>query len=201
MRLPDARRCHPRALARTLCMVQHRGVGEGRRTQPNWGNPTANQRRLTVHEAARRLRISEDAVRMRVKRGTLEAEREGGRLYVLLRPDDRTNGPHRRADSRAARPRAQSREPATPGAARQQGESAHHRGPRLPNPRAARCGSPGFARAARITPRGCGGASKDYASGHKRPSRARKEARQIVVEGEVRIGDGGYADGVRGPRC
>jgi excisionase family DNA binding protein len=68
-------------------MVQHRGVGEGRRTQPNRGNPTTNQRRLTAHEAARRLGISEDAVRMRVKRGTLEAEREGGRLYVLLRPD------------------------------------------------------------------------------------------------------------------
>jgi hypothetical protein len=43
-----------------------------------------------VHEAARRLRISEDAVRMRVKRGTLEAEREGKRLYVLLRPDPTT---------------------------------------------------------------------------------------------------------------
>lgn len=33
--------------------------------------------------------ISEDALRMRVKRGTLPAEREGNRLYVLLdeRPD------------------------------------------------------------------------------------------------------------------
>jgi excisionase family DNA binding protein len=55
------------------------------------------QHRMTVHDAARRLGISEDAVRMRVKRGTLEAEREGGRLYVLLTPDptseptDRTN--------------------------------------------------------------------------------------------------------------
>jgi excisionase family DNA binding protein len=53
--------------------------------------------RMTVHDAARRLGISEDAVRMRVKRGTLEAEREGGRLYVLLtdepttEPTDRTN--------------------------------------------------------------------------------------------------------------
>ena len=53
--------------------------------------------RVTVHDAARRLGISEDAVRMRVKRGTLEAEREGGRLYVLLtdeptvEPTDRTN--------------------------------------------------------------------------------------------------------------
>jgi hypothetical protein len=54
------------------------------------------RRRLTVHDAARRLGISEDAVRMRVKRDTLEAEREGGRLYVLLdedltsEPTDRT---------------------------------------------------------------------------------------------------------------
>jgi hypothetical protein len=53
--------------------------------------------RMTVHDAARKLGISEDAVRMRVKRGTLEAEREGGRLYVLLTkepttdPTDRTD--------------------------------------------------------------------------------------------------------------
>jgi hypothetical protein len=53
--------------------------------------------RMTVHDAARRLGISEDAVRMRVKRGTLEADREGGRLYVLLtdeptiEPTDRTD--------------------------------------------------------------------------------------------------------------
>jgi excisionase family DNA binding protein len=47
------------------------------------------QQRLTVREAAQQLGISEDAVRMRVKRGTLSAERGGGRLYVLLdtRPD------------------------------------------------------------------------------------------------------------------
>jgi excisionase family DNA binding protein len=56
-----------------------------------------NQQRMTVHDAARRLGISEDAVRMRVKRGTLEAEREGGRLYVMLdtepttEPTDRTD--------------------------------------------------------------------------------------------------------------
>ena len=43
-----------------------------------------NQQRLTVHDAARRLGISEDAVRMRVKRGKLSADKEGGRLYVLL---------------------------------------------------------------------------------------------------------------------
>src|SRR5215211_2243106 len=46
--------------------------------------PNENQQRLTVHDAARRLGISEDAVRMRVKRGKLSADKEGGRLYVLL---------------------------------------------------------------------------------------------------------------------
>jgi predicted ArsR family transcriptional regulator len=55
------------------------------------------QRRLTVHEAARKLGISEDAVRMRVKRGTVEAERENGRLYVLL-TDDPTTEPTDRTD-------------------------------------------------------------------------------------------------------
>jgi excisionase family DNA binding protein len=52
---------------------------------------------MTVHDAARRLGISEDAVRMRVKRGKLPADKEGGRLYVMLdteptyEPTDRTN--------------------------------------------------------------------------------------------------------------
>jgi hypothetical protein len=59
-------------------------VGEEFRTY-RWGaDPTENQQRLTVHDAARRLGISEDAVRMRVKRGKLSANKEGGRLYVLL---------------------------------------------------------------------------------------------------------------------
>ena len=59
-------------------------MGEDRRTDRTDRDPTSNQERLTVHDAARRLGISEDAVRMRVKRGTLSAEKEGGRLYVLL---------------------------------------------------------------------------------------------------------------------
>jgi hypothetical protein len=59
-------------------------MGEEFRTY-RWGaGPTENQQRLTVHDAARRLGISEDAVRMRVKRGKLSADKEGGRLYVLL---------------------------------------------------------------------------------------------------------------------
>jgi excisionase family DNA binding protein len=66
-------------------------VGEGRRTSSTARDQTANQHRLTVHDAARRLGISEDAVRMRVKRGTLRSEREDGRLYVLLDADPTTD--------------------------------------------------------------------------------------------------------------
>jgi hypothetical protein len=77
-------------LARGGPISDYGTVGERRRTEPNESNPTPSGRRLTVHDAARALGISEDAVRMRVKRGTLEAEREGGRLYVLLTPDPTT---------------------------------------------------------------------------------------------------------------
>jgi predicted transcriptional regulator len=42
------------------------------------------QRRVTVREAARRLGVTEQAVRKRVKRGTLEADTEAGRVYVYL---------------------------------------------------------------------------------------------------------------------
>src|SRR5215208_3905069 len=62
------------------------GVGERRRTESNAPDPTAT-RRLLVRDAARELGISEDAVRMRVKRGTLSADKEGSRLYILLTPD------------------------------------------------------------------------------------------------------------------
>jgi hypothetical protein len=51
------------------------------------GNQPRIQRRLTVRDAAIRLGISEDAVRSRCKRGTLEYEREGRRLYVLVSED------------------------------------------------------------------------------------------------------------------
>lgn len=54
------------------------------------GNQPRIQRRLTVRDAAIRLGISEDAVRSRCKRGTLEFEREGRRLYVLLSEDSTT---------------------------------------------------------------------------------------------------------------
>jgi hypothetical protein len=54
------------------------------------GNQPRIQRRLTVRDAAIRLGISEDAVRSRCKRGTLEVEREGRRVYVLLSEDPTT---------------------------------------------------------------------------------------------------------------
>ena len=59
-------------------------MGEDRKTDRTRRDPTTNQQRLTVHDAARRLGVSEDAVRMRIKRGTLSSDKEGGRLYVLL---------------------------------------------------------------------------------------------------------------------
>lgn len=75
-------------------------MGEEHRTYRWGGEPTPNQRRVLVAEAAELLGISEGAVRMRVKRGTLPSTREGGRMYVLLdteptpepeRPHDRTS--------------------------------------------------------------------------------------------------------------
>src|SRR5215213_9204820 len=52
------------------------GVGERLRRDP--------RRRLTVAQAADQLGISVDAMRARVKRATVDTEREGGRVYVLL---------------------------------------------------------------------------------------------------------------------
>jgi excisionase family DNA binding protein len=46
--------------------------------------------RLTTDQAADRLGISVDAVRGRIKRGTLEHEREGNKVYVLLDTDQST---------------------------------------------------------------------------------------------------------------
>jgi len=53
---------------------------------------------LLVRDAARVLGISEDAVRMRVKRGTLSADKDGGRLYILLTPDPTTEPTETRTD-------------------------------------------------------------------------------------------------------
>ncbi len=50
-------------------------------TVPDVGS---ERKRYTVTEAATRLGITESAVRGRINRGTLEAEREGGTVYVRL---------------------------------------------------------------------------------------------------------------------
>ncbi len=42
------------------------------------------RQRVTVQEAAKILSVKEPAIRKRIKRGTLESEREGGRVYVYL---------------------------------------------------------------------------------------------------------------------
>jgi hypothetical protein len=51
-------------------------------------------RRLTVAQAADQLGISEGAVRNRIKRRTLQAEREAGRVYVLLAGAANRDRPH-----------------------------------------------------------------------------------------------------------
>jgi hypothetical protein len=45
------------------------------------------KQRYTVPDAAEVLGISPEAVRTRLSRGTLDSEREGRRVYVLLEPD------------------------------------------------------------------------------------------------------------------
>ena len=52
------------------------------------------KRKLPVSEAAEVLGISQDAVRMRIKRDTLEAERVGRRLFVLLNTELTTDPTH-----------------------------------------------------------------------------------------------------------
>ena len=74
-------------------------MGE-RHTTPRTGpDLTKNQQCLTVHDAARVLGISEDAVRMRIKRGTLAADKQGGRLYVYLTTDQTTEPTPDRTDA------------------------------------------------------------------------------------------------------
>jgi hypothetical protein len=54
-------------------------VGEDRRKPPN--------RRLTVDQAADALGVTAEAIRGRIRRDTIDHERVGGRVYVLL-PDE-----------------------------------------------------------------------------------------------------------------
>jgi hypothetical protein len=58
-----------------------------------WEDPGRNTRqRRSVAEAADALGITVDAVRSRVKRGTIDHERKGGRVYVLLGADEARSG-------------------------------------------------------------------------------------------------------------
>lgn len=58
---------------------------------------------MTVAQAAEVLGISEGAVRSRIKRGTLSATREGGRLYVVLGELEQQGGGEPSADQTANR--------------------------------------------------------------------------------------------------
>jgi hypothetical protein len=57
-------------------------VGEDRRKPPN--------RRLTVDQAADALGVTAEAIRGRIRRDTIDHERVGGRVYVLLPDEQRT---------------------------------------------------------------------------------------------------------------
>jgi hypothetical protein len=56
------------------------------------------RQRVTVAEAAAILGVSVEAVRGRIKRGTLEAEREGDHVFVLLEADQSRPGADQRTD-------------------------------------------------------------------------------------------------------
>jgi len=77
------------------------GDSSGRGDQTNQGatNTAQPPDRLTVREAAERLGTTEDGVRGRIKRGTLQSERAGGRVFVILGGDQ--------SDQRADRPTGQ----------------------------------------------------------------------------------------------
>ena len=64
-----------------------------------WEDPGRNTRqRLSVAEAADALGTTVDAVRSRVKRGTIDHERKGGRVYVLLGADEARPGHNQDTD-------------------------------------------------------------------------------------------------------
>jgi hypothetical protein len=67
------------------------GILAAMRGEPGLGQDAdqgaTRTQRLTVSQAAEALGVSVDAVRARVKRETLDVEREGGRVWVILDAD------------------------------------------------------------------------------------------------------------------
>jgi hypothetical protein len=66
-------------------------VGEDR-TDSAFAQTGPGRRRYTVAEAAEALGITAEAARTRIRRGTLESVKEGGKVYVLLSPDQTPPG-------------------------------------------------------------------------------------------------------------
>src|SRR5215210_7001780 len=56
------------------------------------GSGLATGRRLSVYQAAEALGVTVDAVRGRIKRGTIQHERDGNRVYVILDADESGTG-------------------------------------------------------------------------------------------------------------
>jgi excisionase family DNA binding protein len=73
-------------------------MGEDRTGRDHAGDRPTTGRRFTVSEAAGVLGISVEAVRGRIKRGTIEHERDGGRVYVYLDADRPATGPDQTPD-------------------------------------------------------------------------------------------------------
>jgi len=72
-------------------------MGEGRRVD---GARAETKRRLTVPEAAAELGTTSEGVRSRIKRGTIETERESGRVWVILEGAHRDRTPPQRETGR-----------------------------------------------------------------------------------------------------
>ena len=62
------------------------------------GTGRQTKHRLTVAQAAEALGLTVDAVRSRIKRGTIQVEHEGGRVYILLDPDQGATGRAQQTD-------------------------------------------------------------------------------------------------------
>jgi hypothetical protein len=68
------------------------------------GDESRPTERYTVPEAAAMMGISAEAVRNRINRGTLRAEREGGRVFVLLESGQPSDSPRPTDDRPNDRP-------------------------------------------------------------------------------------------------